>query len=254
MSPRTLHRWQNLDSSLLLLITISFILLLLIAILPIYPSSIETPAHYRKPIAGAGFTVILALGMTAVFFPKKCSKVSAFGVDSNKLHVQLGSASVTESDGVTASLRETSVRGHHPSCQLFQHHKFQVCGRTLCAACTGLFIGAITAVVVTTLFFFNGWNPELTPHTVLLGVIGVALGLLQPLLYDKCHYIVRISVNSYFVLGASLILIGFDAMLRSLTADFLAVAGSVFWLFTRIKVSRFRHDAICRGCASKCRV
>jgi len=200
---------------------------------------IKTPMNYesffwRKPLIGSIFSLICILGIFAALFPKQCSQTVHF--EKKDTHL------------TSHKIRETS---HHPDCGKFSAHVIHVGGYTLCAACTGLLLGAIIALVGTAFYFFNGWNiEEVSFPAVLIGTVGIILGFLQL----KFKGLVRLILNMFFVLGAFLILIGIDELTESLFVDFFLVALVIFWILTRIQLSQWDHCRICSNCESQCEV
>jgi hypothetical protein len=95
-------------------------------------------------------------------------------------------------------------------------------------------------------YFFGNWRiPEQNSSImVLLGILGVGVGLFQ----FKFRNLLRLSLNTFFVLGTLLILIGIDEFVQSLMIDLFVVSLILFWLFTRISLSQWDHKRICSDC------
>ncbi|UCE29565.1 MAG: hypothetical protein JSV85_02270 [Candidatus Bathyarchaeota archaeon] len=193
---------------------------------------------WRKPLVGSLFGLVCTFGILAVFFPKQCSAVLSSGkkgkhenrdVDVSAFH---GTGSI--------------VKGHHPDCRNFSDHVFRVGGRRFCAACTGLLLGGLIALVGAFLYFFVDWGVgESGIQVVFVGVIGVLSGLFQ---FKVKNNIVRLVVNCFFVFGALLLLVGIDGLVQSVLADLYVVALVVFWLLTRISLSQWNNWRICHTC------
>jgi len=146
---------------------------------------------------------------------------------------------------------QTNATSHHPDCERFSAHVIQVGARTLCAACTGLLLGAFVAFIGTVFYFFGGWQiEEVSFPIVLIGLVWATLGFLQ----FKFRGFVRSILNALFVLGAFLILVGIDELTESLIIDLFLVALIVFWILTRIRISQWDHWRICSSCESPCEV
>jgi len=203
-----------------------------------HPPTVQETFFWRKPLIGLIFGLICVLGILAVFLPKKCS-----GLFHVKKH-DLGSFQ----DSVSKENFFTIV-GHHPNCGNFSAHTFQVGNIRLCGGCTGLFLGLLGALVGTAVYFFGNSHVAQIAHTTLwAGVLGVASGLLQHLLVNVSKSFVRLFLNSFFVLGTFLILIGIDELTQSLVIDLFLIALSLFWLYTRISLSEWSHKKICCSC------
>jgi hypothetical protein len=141
------------------------------------------------------------------------------------------------------------LAGHHPDCAGFSSHVIQIRNRTLCAACTGLFIGASIDLIGITVHFFSKWNIGISSlAAVFIGTVGVTLGFLQLIFNGFC----RLTFNIVFVVGAFLILAGIDEITQSLLIDLFLLSLVVFWIWTRIILSRFDHWRICSNCQSRC--
>jgi len=141
--------------------------------------------------------------------------------------------------------KSSSMQGHHPSCGKFTAHTFRVKDRIFCAACVGLLLGGLLALAESFLyFFFDCYVAEQASLLVYVGVIGVGFGLFQ----HKFRSLIRLSLNTFFVLGTFLILSGIDEMVHSLMVDLFVVSLILFWLFTRISLSQWDHETICSDC------
>jgi len=90
----------------------------------------------------------------------------------------------------------------------------------------------------------TSWAAYIGLLVVLLGIIGVStLRIRVPFL--------RSFFNWVFVVGFALIVIGIDEI-GSLSLDLIAIGFCVFWIYTRIMLSVWDHDRICRGCGYGC--
>jgi hypothetical protein len=215
-------------------ISVSFFGLFTVLVIAINPPMIYESFLWRKPLIGSVFSLICILGTFAALFPRQCSRTFHF----RKENMSLTSHQIHSSS-------------HHPDCGKFSAHVIRVGNYTLCAACTGLLLGAIIALVGTTFYFFNGRNVEgVSFSVVLIGTAGIILGFLQL----KFRGFLRLLLNTFFVLGAFLILVGIDELAESLFADFFLTALIAFWILTRIQLSQWDHWRICSNCESRCEV
>jgi hypothetical protein len=215
---------------------ISFLGLLLILVLTIYPPTATGDNPWRKPLIGSIFSILCVLGILAVFAPNKCGKIFD-GKKENDLP-DLAVPKVPHEGG-------TVLRGHHPNCGKYSAHVFRIGDRIFCAACVGLLLGGLLALAGTVVYFFcELWVSDYSVLIVLLGVVGVIFGLFQ----FKVKGLFRLFANIGFVLGALLILIGIDVVVHSLFFDLFVVCLIVFWLSTRIVVSQWDHEVICSDC------
>jgi hypothetical protein len=218
---------------LIFAIGVSIFGLFTVLVIGINPPMIYGSFLWRKPLIGSIFSLICTLGIFAALFPKQCSQTFHFRKENMNL---------------TYRIHDTS---HHPDCGKFSAHVIHIGSYTLCAACTGLLLGAITALAGTGFYFFDGWHiEEVSFPAVLIGTVGIVLGFLQL----KFRGLIRLILNMFFVLGAFLILIGIDELTESLFVDFFLVALIVFWILTRIQLSQWDHWRICSKCKSQCEV
>jgi hypothetical protein len=215
-------------------LSVSIFGLSIVLVIAINPPMIYESFLWRKPLIGAVFSLICILGTFAALFPRQCSKT---------FHSQKENMNLTS--------HQTHLSSHHPDCGKFSAHVIRLGSYTLCAACTGLLLGAIMTLVGTAFYFFSGWNVEgVSFLVVLIGIAGVTLGFLQL----KFRGFLRLLLNMFFVLGAFLILVGIDELAESLFADFFLIGLIAFWILTRIQLSQWDHWRICNNCESQCKV
>ncbi len=235
---------------LLLLISLSFFGLFLTGILAIFPPATQD-LQFRKPLIGSIFGLICILGIIAAFSPRKCSRI--FYCEKE------GSSSRHNSKvGLVASSNTSSifglkiVHGHHPNCENFSAHEFQIGNKTFCTGCIGLILGGLINLFGTIMYFSNNWQiTKESPFFIYIGIIGVVFGLLTPL-FNFRRTILRLSLNAFFIFGMFSILIGADMLGQSLFIDLFLISLSVFWLFTRISLSQWNHKRICYICGIRC--
>ena len=217
------------------LTVIALIGLFLTVMLAFFPPTTAENIPWRKTLIGSIFSTICFLGCLAVFSPTLCTKI----FKPNKKN--RGS----ELNQFFSHNKSSSMQGHHSSCGKFTAHTFQIKGRIFCAACVGLLVGGLLALVGSVLYFFVSWNFAGNGFLlVLVGVLGVGCGFLQ----QKLRSLIRLSLNIIFVLGTFFILIGIDQIIHSLLIDLFVVSLILFWLYTRISLSHWDHENICSNC------
>jgi hypothetical protein len=225
---------MHFDFILIFNLSISIFGIFIVLLLAFNPPTIHENLFWRKPLIGLVFIIICMLGVFAALFPKPCSQIF-----------------YSKRENVNFHSRQIDATSHHPNCEEFSAHVIHVNGHTLCAACTGLLLGALITVTGTVFYFFGGWHAEeISLPLVLIGVIGVASGFIQL----KFRSFVRLMLNALFVLGAFLILVGIEELTKSLFVEIFLVALIVFWILTRIQVSQWDHWRICRSCKFPCEV
>lgn len=223
-------------------LSISFIGIALVLPLATYKPAVQWSFSWRKPLIGFLLALICFSGIFAVFFPEKCSK---------NVHMRrIGKTSAYKVKDVSSHQLSINFKGHHPDCGNFGAHLIELNELILCAACTGLFIGALIVLAGTVLYFFVEWN-FLGPFgllTVLAGQVGVVLGFFQ----FKFRGFARSVLNAFFVVACFLMLAGVDGLAENLLLDLYLIGLILFWLFTRILISQWDHLRICRSCSVSC--
>lgn len=229
------QRYIRKDTKYQLLL--SFAGLILIAAIAVFPPTVTEDFPWRKPVIGSIFSIFCLLGILAAFSPNQCEKIL-----NNKKKTAVSDSATPVSRG-----KSDVLQGHHPTCGNFSAHIFGIRDRTFCAACIGLLLGGLFALAGAIVYFFGDWQIKYRTLIVLLGSLGLGVGLFQ----FKFKNLIRLSVNTTFVLGALLILIGIDETVHSLFFDLFVLSLIVFWLFTRILLSQRDHERICSRCENE---
>jgi hypothetical protein len=218
---------------LMFAMSLSILGLLMTLTMAISPPNAMTVFPWQNMVTGLIFISICMLGILAAFLPKTCS--AAFESHGNE-------KSRTQTENPCSNL---VIKGHHPSCDRFYTHVFSIGGRVLCAACTGLVIGAAGAIPGTYLYFFVGlkFGPTGLP-LVAIGELFIVLGFAQL----RFKGIIRSALNVFFVLGAFLTLVGTDTAGRSLFLDLYLIGLILLWIWSRTLLSRWDHFRICCEC------
>jgi hypothetical protein len=236
--------YKHVNTHLLFLIGISFFGLFIILAIATNPPLVEKNYWFRKEVISSIFGLMCTFGILATLFPRRCSGL--FQMEQKK---DIDSKNSIYLKSVPLScVGKFAVFGHHPNCQNFKTHVIKFYGRIFCAGCTGLFLGGFLSLIATFAYALNllqvGKECILT---VYLGVLGVGFGVLQPAFLDLKGYY-RLISNSYFVLGAYLIFVGIDSIVQSITIDSFLILLIVFWIITRISISRWSHMKVCNSC------
>ncbi len=226
----------------LLLLTFSFSGLAIVAVLAnLYPP-LENSVSGGKLGVGAAFIVVCVLGILAGLFPSKCS---------NLFHLRRVDSEASTSGQVELP-RKMVFSGHHPNCGNFGAHVFHVGKWTFCAGCFGLVSGAVISAFCAVMYFFVSMLFCFDCVAVLwIGFAGVTCGLVQYHFFNLGRSSIHTFVNAYFVFGVFLLLVGVDAVTHNILADFYVILLSVFWLYTRIRLSQLDHKETCTTCQSE---
>ena len=227
----------NLNLTLGFMIASSIFGSLVILLMVVYPPMTMQDNFWRKPFVGSIFFLICAGGSLVAVSPRKCSAA----------HETQMVKSLMDSDVKTGL--PVSSEGHHPDCGRFSAHTIRFKGNSYCAACTGLLMGGVVAMIVTAPYFFFGLNAESVSFTaVLVGQLGLASGLIQ----FKFKSWTRSAANLLFVLGSSFMLIGVDQLVGSVFVDIYVSGLIVLWILTRVMISQSDHRRICLSCGFSC--
>jgi hypothetical protein len=216
---------------LLFLIAASVFGLALVPLLLIQPNLKTDSSPFRQPIVGTIYTVVCIAGIVAVFYPGKCRM--AFQKSNKSKDYNKQSSSLMQ------------IKGHHPDCENFSANRIIVGGSAYCAACTGLLIGAIAAIIGAILFSFGFFELETGSLWVLVaGEVLMLLGLAQ----IKMGGYVKTAFNALFVVGSCISLIIADLLKQSLLVDGYVLGLIVFMLWFRILLSEWNNKRTCIAC------
>lgn len=215
----------------LLIISFSVYLasLLVVLIIVFNPPPVPSDNIARKTLTGIVFNAICMSGVFASVSPETCSRVFSRRAGNN-------------------GFPRKRIEGHHPVCKAFSTHVVKIRGRVLCAACTGLFIGGVSAVFLSTAYFFSELSLEKSPQPVLTGVLMVMLVFPG----QVAKGFARMLLNILFPIGGTLVLIGIDNLFGSLFLNAFITALIVFWVIARTMFSSWNHWKICSDCKSRC--
>jgi len=220
------------DSLMAFMVAVSIFGLATTTALAIQPTVRNDAITWRRPLVGSVLAAICLLGILAASSPKRCGQAEA---------VHFRQRLVEGQDGSSAQV----FRGHHLNCSKYADHVLDLGNRCLCAACTGLTVGAVAVLAGSVIFFFVGFEVgSLGGAAVAVGNLGIILGFFQ----FKFRKFVRLLANALFVVGAFLILAGLDSTVQNLYVDAYSLGLIVFWLLTRIYLSKWNNNRICGSC------
>ena len=209
------------------LLAVSIVGLALILILVLQPNLEHIQFSFQHSLVGALYSIVCLLGVAAVFYPVRCSGV--FQKIQNLLP------------------QPVQIKGHHPDCQNYSGNRITVGGRVFCAACSGLLVGAIIALIGAAVYFFVGLNVALgSVWLVALGEIGLLLGLAQ----IKFAGYFKVILNVVFVVGSFVTLVEADVLSKSMLVDLYVLGLIGFLLWLRILLSEWNNRRTCQMCQS----
>ena len=216
---------------LLFLIAVSVFGLALVPLFLIQPNLQVDPSAFRRPIVGTVYTAVCIGGIVAVFYPGKCRM--AFQKSNESKYTNNKSSSLMQ------------IKGHHPNCEKFSANRIFIDGSAFCAACTGLLIGAVAAIIGIVLFSIGFFSLETGSLWVLaVGEVLMFLGLAQ----IKMNGYVKMAVNALFVVGSFISLVVADLVKQSFLVDGYVLGLIVFMLWFRILLSEWNNKRTCFVC------
>jgi hypothetical protein len=224
-------------------LAVSLLGLFLLVFLTFSQTVLMTEFSWQKPLTGSIFSTICILGIIAGLSPNRCSRITHYKTTEKGIS-QTTKRSINEKNSIT-------FRGHHPMCDNFASHILSFRNQIICAGCTGLVTGAIVSLVGSFLYFFVGYQiSEANMLIFWLGFLGVIFGLLQYKISNKSGF-AHFMLNVIFVLGAFFLLVGINSINESLSLNLYFLALSVYWILTRIELSRREHRKKCADCGLK---
>ena len=215
---------------------LSILGLLIVPILLSEPLRFQLYPSFSRLLTGSLYASICFLGIIAIFYPRSCE---------NTLLLQ----NITMKDGANGlgNSEDIEFLGHHPTCKYFEGNRIRISKRWLCAACSGLLIGALVALIGTIIYFFV--DVLFLPVNIgacLIGCITLLLGLVQFTLKG----FVKLAANLLFVVGSFTLLVAADALTSNLLINLYVLGLIIFLLFTRILISGWNNKRICGKCQS----
>ncbi len=205
--------------------------LALIPLLLLSPNLQADQTSLRRPLVSAVYSVVCIMGVVAVFYPGKCRmmfKKPNISPDSSK-----------------PSSSTMQFKGHHPDCEYFLANRITIRGSVFCAACSGLLMGAIVAMVGVLLFSLGFFSLGIGNYGVLAaGEVLMLVGLAQV----KMEGYIKMAMNALFVVGSFITLVAADLAGQSLLVDVYVLGLIVFMLWFRILLSEWNNKRTCLAC------
>jgi uncharacterized membrane protein len=231
------ERKKHYNLAMLFLVLTSIFGLLLSLFFVTYPPILEDDWGFRDLAVGSAFCAICILGIFAAIFPGSCSATPDFGKRNRNEKSYL-------------LIHEKDLRAHHPSCDNYSTHILRVGKREFCATCTGLLVGALTAMVGAITYFSGSVQVGETRVLGIIGAAAVIVGFLQSAMPKSSNSITRFFASVSFVVGCFLVLVSLDEAVKSITIDLFFLALSILWIITKIAFSQSDHYETCSQCST----
>lgn len=208
-------------------------------------------ASIRKPFVGMIYIGICTLGLVAAIFPSKCKSSKPLSAITD---VTKPEKVVYDIEGTSYCGRVPIHHGHHPGCETFDSHEIIVGRKSICAGCFGLAVGAIISIGLTIIYFGNVWSlsPDLASKFVIFGTIGSMSMLGRYIFLPRSGSGIRTILHTLLVIGATVLLIGIDVIGQSLVIDYVTILLVLFWLRTKMLLTKWEHVSICSVCDHPC--
>lgn len=220
--------------------SISIIGLLILTLLVFYAPNSKIVYPNQNLLILSIFVFICILGMLASLSPTKCSELSIFKKNSYSNPKQ----------EFEEYLPGNTFKGHHPDCNNFKNHTYSFRGKKYCAGCSGLFSGALIAIIGTNIYYLYGINNQNTGQIIfLIGFISVLISLIQNLLFNININVSKFFFNFILVIGSFLLMIGINELQSSLFIQSYYLVLVLIWILARISSSERNHYKICNECS-----
>lgn len=180
--------------------------------------------------------VICILGILAAIYPGMCRGFIKSQYKQNR--------NVKKSKSNNSPIR---FEGHHPDCRQFENHTFKFDGKKYCPGCSGLFIGALIAVLGSLFYYFEGLPTSYAQNFFWIGT-GLVFAVLFLIVFINLEKRLKFISNLILVVGSFLILIGILKAKDNLLMELYFLVLIVFWIITRICISETYHENICVNC------
>lgn len=145
-------------------------------------------------------------------------------------------------------------KGHHPDCGQFKNHILNFKNKTFCAGCFGLAIGSIVSISLILIYLLISVNfTAFYPLILIIGFIFVFQTYLE-IIISKRNSIVHMVSNILHVTGFLLIAVSILEITNSVPYSIIAILFSFLFFNTRVQLSIYNHNLICKKCKYDCKM
>ena len=188
----------------------------------------------QHPVHLIVFVSLCVLGAVATLFPRRCSPEIRVSGD---LHASR----------YTDVLSIRVIHGHHSECRDLSNHEILLGEKRICAGCLGLLVGSFIAVILTATQAI-----QRIPIPMQFGYLGLAFvvaGIVYSMVIPGSPPVLRTVLNALLVTGFAIVYLVLTSV-RNL--GLMGISLSIFWMFTRIRLSRWSHKKLCACCDEPC--
>jgi hypothetical protein len=207
--------------------------------LTVHPPMQRIDYLLQKRLISIIFSAICILGILASAFPSQCSQTIHFRRKTNDFSSNY------------LKVKKVRIQGHHPMCNEFAHHTVRLYSKTYCTGCLGMIIGALLSLFGTVFYQFITFDFQTAVIIFWIGFLIIGYSLLQSILFGAKSVSARLFFNITFVLGTFFILTGVSEIGGSLVLYGFLFSLIIYWILTRIILSRWKHRKICASCKVK---
>ena len=193
-----------------------------------------SPVTQQNPVHLFIFVSLCVLGAVATLFPRRCSPEIRVTGD-------LHPSRYTDVLGIRV------IHGHHSDCSGFSNHEIRLGGKRICAGCLGLLAGSFNAIIITVTQATQ--RIPVPPQYGFMGLAFVAAGLAYCVMIPGSPPVLRTVLNAFLVTGFALVYLGLTSV-RGL--GLMGISLGIFWMYTRIRLSRWSHERLYTGCDEPC--
>jgi hypothetical protein len=193
-----------------------------------------SPVTQQNPVHLIIFVSLCVLGAVATLFPRRCSPELRVSGD-------LHASRYTDVFGIRV------IHGHHSDCMDLSNHEIRLGEKRICAGCLGLLAGSFIAIILTATQAIQ--NISVPSQFGYLGLAFVAAGIVYSVLIPGSPPVLRTVLNALLVTGFALVYLVLTS-LRGL--GLMGISLGIFWMYTRIRLSRWSHERLCADCDEPC--
>jgi len=206
------------------------------------------PSHDPPVIADSGLFIV------GTAFIIVCSSGFILALKPNLMR-QFKWRSGDSIDGVKDRNVKVNFRGHHPDCNRFEVHTIKINSKVHCAGCTGLAIGSVISIILMSVCLV--FQVDMAERTLKLfitgGLIIIIFNYTETIVTTRIALLHVIS-NAALITGLFAVVFGTFKLSGSAIYGIFGIILSLLFLYTRIRLSSWRHSKICDLCSEDCRV
>jgi hypothetical protein len=222
----------------LILSTIGAALIVIIILLE--TSNIQDINNIDKLLISIAFVLSCVFGISLAIKPNWIQKIS--------------NRNTKPETGLQTKTKSRERQGHHPNCNQFKSHTIQIKNKIHCAGCIGLLLGGIISIVLVVIYLaFLSEIPFLVFQIFIIsGFALISFNYLEiklPVRNPRIHFV----SNTLLIIAFLFVVIGMFHLTGNVLLGIFGVLFSFLWLDTRIQLSEWHHQSICKNCIEDCK-